>query len=714
MSTTSTISASPPRRVSPSSPPPPRHQRPSPFKKLLFGAPYYPEHWTPAERRDDPERMAAAGVNVVRLAEFAWDRMEPRRGEFDFSLFAETIERLGEHGIDAILCTPTATPPRWLTSGHEEWMRVDANGRRMTHGSRQHCCTTNPEFRAESRRITRAMADFFAENPRVIGWQTDNEFYCHFSECHCAACEAGFREWLRMKYGGVAELNHAWGTAFWAHTYDDFEQIDLPRLDRPTYPNPGAALDYARFLSDSVREFQREQVEILRAAQPRWWITHNGIFAHMDLWKFTEDLDLLGIDVYPGFACGEGADFLWAAMQCERCRAASGNFIVPEQQGGAGGQRTYLHATPAPGQMRLWAWQSIAHGADGVLHFRWRTCRFGAEIYWNGILDHDNVPRRRYREFAQEGAEIARLGDLILGTVPLVRAAVLVESEQDEAHETMALGLPSPNDQRKLAYGQMAERHLPAGFVDAADSFEGLELVFVPSFALVDEAFAEKLRAFVRGGGTVVATARTATRDRNNQVPRETPPGQLRDLFGITIEEFGKLTSPELKLSAPGHEIPAGAGYEILAPHEAEVLAEWSAPAGSPPHAAPGEAAITLRREGRGAAIYLGTYLSEENAAALFDLVLGVRPVEPLASAPACVEITCRRSAERSLLFVLNHDGVAQRVTLPAGGRDLLTDEPAGPEFSLPAYGVALVEARPRAQGKAGHSAAGAARFRRV
>ena len=671
----------------------PRHQRPSKLPKFLFGTPYYPEHWTPEDMQDDPARMAAAGMNVVRMAEFAWDRLEPRRGEFDFSLFDETIARLGAHGISTILCTPTATPPRWLTEGHDDWMRIDASDRRMTHGSRQHCCTNHPSFRVESERITRVMAEHFAGNPYVIGWQTDNEFYCHFSECYCAACQAGFRQWLGKKYGDIGALNRAWGTAFWALTFDNFEQVGLPYIDRPTHANPTHHLDYYRFLSDSLCEFQGGQVKILREAQPQWWITHNGIFDHIDYWKFTEDLDFLGVDIYPGFIPEQPEKLSWASMVAEKTRAASGTFIIPEQQGGAGGQRPYLHKTPPPGQMRLWAYQSIAHGADGMLHFRWRTCRFGAEIYWNGILDHDNVPRRRYREFAQEGQELKRIGGKILGTVLLVRAAVLIEQDQDEAHTTMTLGLPSPREQRAVIYSELLSRHLPVGFVDSADSLDGLELVIVPSFILMTDALAAKLRAFVERGGVLVATARTATRNANNHVISQTPPGLLAELFGATVEEFGKLDSALLTLQpGPGENIPVGAGYEILQPRGAQVLATWSETADSSPHAAPGEPAITLHRIGKGAAIYVGTYFSEANAAQLADLLLKHAPIAPLAEAEKSVEVTCRHSSERRLLFVLNHSPHGSSVTGIASGTELLSEAACNGQITLAPYGVAVVE----------------------
>ena len=375
----------------------PRHQRPSQWKQFLFGVVYYPEHWMDAERKNDAPLMAEAGVDTVRMAEFAWDRMEPREGEFEFSFFDDAIEELAAAGISTILCTPTAAPPRWMTARHPDWLRVDANGRQMVHGSRQHVCTTNPGFREASRRITRAMAKHFSGNPHVIGWQTDNELNCHFRECHCGACQSAFRRWLEEKYGDIAALNAAWGTVFWAQTYESFDQVGTLLIDRPTHPNPSQHLDYFRFLSDAVIAFHRDQTEILRAVRPDWWITHNGMFERLDYWKLAEDLDLMGIDIYPGFADKTPKAFSWAAARLEECRASSGTFMIPEQQAGPGGQRPYLHRTPQPGQMRLWAWQAVAHGADGLLHFRWRSCRFGAEIYWCGILDHLPDPPGRLR-----------------------------------------------------------------------------------------------------------------------------------------------------------------------------------------------------------------------------------------------------------------------------------------------------------------------------
>ncbi|WP_269523285.1 beta-galactosidase [Coraliomargarita parva] len=674
----------------------PRHLRPTPLKNFLFGAPYYPEHWNEAERRLDRERMQTAGVNVVRMAEFAWDCVEPEPGVFDFQLFDQTIEHLGQCGIQTILCTPTAAPPRWLSLQHPEWMRVDQEGRSMRHGSRQHFCTNQPGFRKASERITRAMTQHYAENPHVIGWQTDNEFHCHINECYCSACLQSFQEWLQTKYGQIGQLNAAWGSAFWAQSYRAFGEIPFPYPNRPTHANPGQQLDYYRFLSDSLIAFQSGQIAEIRKANPAWWVSHNGTFDHIDHWQFAEELDFYGVDVYPGFSHGNNApepDPAWASLKLEDCRSARGNFVVFEQQAGAGGQHPYLLPTPRPGQMRLWAWQSIAHGADGILHFRWRTCRYGAEIYWNGILDHDNVPRRRFEEFSKEGAELRRIGPRILGTVPQVDIGILVEQDQDEAHQSMPLGQTAPWHQRKAVLRELQVRHLACGLVQAADSFTGIRALFMPGFALMDLKLASKLKEFVRQGGILIATARTATRTRDNQVSSETAPCFLQECFGLTVEENG--THEPLRFTHAGKTYPTQSYYEILQAlpgDQTEVLATWNELEPPAPHCAPGQAALTVHPYGRGHAIYLGTSCSNENLEPVIDQLMAISTLQPLAKANSTVQIACRQAETRRLLFLLNHSGSPQLVSGLPECINLVDQKKVSGECQLSGYELAVLD----------------------
>lgn len=676
-----------------------RRRRPAPLKNYLFGCPYYPEHWSEAERANDPAWMAEAGINVVRLAEFAWDLMEPRRGEFHFALFQETIRRLGEHGIETILCTPTATPPSWLTRDKEKWMRVDDSGRRMQHGSRQHVCTNRRAFREESRRITSAMAEAFQDEPLVIGWQTDNEFFCHFSECHCGACQRAFRRWLRRHYhDDLDALNRAWGTAFWSQTYTSWSEITTPRKQAPTYENPTQQLDYYRFTSEALLDFQREQVGILKATNPDWWVTHNGVFEHIDHWGMGTDLDYYSVDVYPGFHHPQKGVYHGPAFKLTTTAAATGTFVVMEQQSGAGGQGVFLLPNPEPGQMRLWAWQSVGHGADGILHFRWRTCRYGAEMHWYGILDHDNVRRRRYRELVQEGAEFKRLMPGIKGAIPRIDIGILTDLDQEHFWSTMSHQLPGPYEQQQALFDAFARRHYAVGLVSARDGFEAYRALIIPSFVKVDEALNERLRAFVMQGGILLATAQTGTRDENNHKIDSTPPGgDLQSLFGLSIIEWGRTVDGPVAIDSSDPNGPETDLYEIPERNGAEAIATWrSTRATGVAHQANGHAVLTRHPVGEGQAWYFASLAVGEAADALVNSLADHWPIAALATAHPEVEVVVRTTEGKAYWFLLNHTVESQEVSGLPTGTERLTDQEMDGTIELGPYGVAVIQVEAR------------------
>jgi beta-galactosidase len=669
------------------------HKRLSNIKQFLYGSPYYPEHWDAAVRGQDAERMKAAGWNCVRMGEFAWDRMEAEEGRFDFTLFDETIQRLGKVGIKTILCTPTAAPPVCLTRAHPEILRVDERGLRMAHGSRQHACTTGSFFRENSRRITAAMAEHFAGNPDVIGWQTDNELNCQFSECHCASCQAGFREFLAEKYSGNLDaLNQAWGTAFWSQTYRSFDEIETPRANLPTHPNPGQKLDYARFISWAVTRFQAEQVAILRQANPDWLIMHNGIFQHIDYrGQFTRDLDVLGYDVYPFFTHNPAERVLNQCFNLDYVRSLSGNFIVPEQQSGPGGQAPYFHDNPEPGEMRRMVYTSISRGADSILFFRWRTARFGAEEYWCGVLDHDNVPRRRLHEAAQLGAELGRVGAEVLGTYVRITAGIAAgDFDANEAHDTLPFNLPGPRQAAQAVWRSLFRRGYPVGCVHPADDLSDLKVYFLPHWEVVDPAWLPNLQAFVERGGLLVIGARSATRGIDNAVTAETLPGVLRGLTGMTVEEYGRQNHPEsrpLAIDFAGNRVQTEYWYEVLQPEgDSGVLARWQGRYLS------GQPAATLRHLGRGVVVYVGTYLTSQVMAGLWPMLQPLCGLQPLLPhMPPGLEVTLRTDGQKKLWFLVNSTG--QEVSAPVpSGMDLVSQRSISGSLILPSNGVAVIK----------------------
>ena len=471
-------------------------------------------------------------------------------------------------------------------------------------------------------------------------------------------------------------------------------------------PNPTHELDYYRFVAEAVRDFQRQQVEILRKANANWFITHNGLMGHVDYWEFTKDLDFLGADVYPAFGCKQPEDSVWMATYAQKCRAASGGFIVPEHVRGPGGQKGGIAPRPAP-----------ANAAVGVPVDRARRGRRAAfplahvpvrrrGILRAGMLTTTTSRRRRYREFAQEGVEIKRIGGKILHTVLDVQAAALIEQDQDKAppdlpvEPALALGPGQQGVPRVLAAAS------PGRTGQRKDSFDGLKLLVVPSMPMMDNALAGKLARFVESGGVLVVTARTATENRDNQCIAQTPPGALSALCGAEVVEFGPVpggqfnvdlektghsTSPKRK-NGKSPSLPGGPLYEILQLRGAQAVGRWTAPENSGPCSQAGEVAVSLNRVGKGVALYVGTFLTDENAGAIFDLALKHTRIAPLAQAPEAVEITRRRRDGRhSLIFALNHYPSPQTART-SGGMELISGTKCNGNLKLPPFGVAVIE----------------------
>jgi len=673
----------------------PSHKRPTGLKKFYFGAPYYPEHWDKSFVADDAKRMQEASFNLVRLAEFAWDKMEPSEGNFDFSLFADAIDILGKEGVQSMLCTPTATPPRWLTLKHSEMLRVDSDGVTQQHGSRQHACHSSPIFREYSRKVTKAMAEFFATNDNVIGWQTDNEFFCHFSECHCPNCQIAFRDFLKNKYITIDELNKRWGTEFWAITYSNFDEIETPKEFKPTYPNPAAMLDYQRFLSHEVVAFQDEQVEILREANGSWFITHNGLFGAIDYRNLCEKLDFISYDVYPFFA--KTKDRMQTnSFNLDRTRTWTGNFMIPEHQSGPGGQPPYFQDHPEPGEVRLYSYNAVARGADSILYFRWRTARVGAEQYWTGIIDHDNVPRRRYEEIKQIGGELNRISKDILDTSVKFDVAVsYADCDATSSHNIYSLGLPSPNTIAEEIHNNLFDKKFQVGCIHPSDDLSELKVIFITHWTIFQEKWIKNLKKFADNGGIVVIGARTATRNIDNNIVAETLPGILSKPCGITINEYGRQNDTGSRphcIKINHANVKSEFWYEELVckDDKTTVIAEWQN------RHLKDKPAITFRKSesGKGGFMYIGTYLTQPIINAILPNIQELSGLTKEKDLPISISQVTRADENTKYRFVLNSSSNSVKLNDKVGGFDILSEQTKSGEWTLEGNGVCIFKTK--------------------
>jgi beta-galactosidase len=647
---------------------------------MHFGAAYYPEYWPRERWAVDAQLMKAAGFDIVRIGEFAWRSFEPEEGVYDFELFDAAIKVLGEHGIKVMLCTPTGATPAWVEQRYPEVNVIDANGRRKSWGARKNWCYSNPQMQHLSRNITRAMAEHYAGHPNIIAWQTDNEF--GYSGCFCEHCVAGFREWLKAHYASPEALNAAWGNRFWSMDIHSFDEMIPPR---ERAHNPGHMLDYRRFQSDQVLALNREQAQIIRAADAQAKVTHNYMttYSGIDYRKMARDLDFVSNDMYPR-----------DITALEKC--AYGHDVIRGYNGGAGFWMNELQCgyinrenqlrTPPPGMIRLWTHQAIAQGADAIIYFRWRSCTGGCEQFHSGIVQHDGSPESRsYREIVGIGQEIERLRALgLAGSVIENQVAILRSFDMCRAMEVYYGGRLFDYDAELQRYYQaLLRENIGADVVHPEDDLSRYKVVFAPLWMLVTPEQIARLREYVEAGGTLVTSYRLGAYSWNAVVPMETLPGDaLSALFGVKIHEYDCLVT-----EAPADPKPLvewnGASYgtqvwaDMLEPTTAETLArysnEWYAP----------YAAITRNRVGRGWAYYVGAGLDEAFYAKFVPQVASGAGVVAPFKTPAGVVVKERVVNGKALFFVLNLTTEAKPITLPRPMRDVLLDRPVGMSFTL-------------------------------
>ncbi len=527
---------------------------------MRLGVCYYPEHWPEDLWADDARRMVEAGLSRVRIGEFAWSRIEPEPGRFDWAWLDRAVDVLAAAGLGIILCTPTATPPKWLVDRMPDMLAVDAQGRPRGFGSRRHYCFSHDGYRVEAARITRAVAERYGAHPAVVAWQTDNEYGCHDTVLsYSTAARDAFRQWLAVRYATVAALNEAWGNVFWSMEYGSFDEIELPNLT-VTEANPAHRLAFRRFSSDQVVSFDRAQARILRALSPGRDVVHNfmGFFTDFDHHAVGAGLDAVGWDSYPlgfldSFPFSESDKLAYARQghpdiaafhhDLYRGCTTSGRWWVLEQQPGPVNWARHNPA-PLPGMVRLWTLEAMAHGAELVSYFRWRQYPRGQEQFHAGLLRPDSVPAPGYREAAQVAHELAALGPV--GDAPRSVALVFAyDADWVTAIQPQGAGL-SALWAAFQCYSALRKLGLDVDIVSPSAPLDGYALCVIPCLPIVPASLVDQLRDFA---GQVVIGPRSGSRGAEFEIPAELAPGPLQDIFPAKVT---RVESLRLGLEHPG------------------------------------------------------------------------------------------------------------------------------------------------------------------
>ena len=655
---------------------------------LAYGGDYSPEQWPKPVWQEDVRLMAEAGVTMVSIGIFTWALLEPEPGQYDFGWLDGLMDLLHDNGIRVDLGTPTVVPPAWFYEKFPTALPVTRDGVRYAFGGRGTICHSSPAYQQAAMSIAGQLARRYGGHPALAMWHVHNEYGAPVSACYCDISAAAFRRWLLDRYVTVKELNEAWGTTFWGQTYNSWEQVQPPRLT-PTAGNPAQQLDWQRFTSDAMlANFKRER-DVLHAHSPGIPVTTNFHAAlsqceSVDYWAWAGEVDLVTNDHY--LIAEDERAHVNLAMAADLTRALAGGrpwLLLEHSTSAVNWQRRNI--AKSPGEMARNSLAHVARGSDGAMFFQWRASRFGAEKFHSAMLPHAGTESRIWREVVSLGRDLGALAPL-RGNRVVADIAMLWDWQSWWA-QRLEWRPSAELDARERAeswYAAAYDLHLTVDFAQPEADLRGYPLVVVPALYAMAETASANLRRYVEDGGVLVVSCFSGIVDEHDTIHSGPHPGALRDVLGLTVEEFTPLRAGERVRLDSG--MTGSVWSEILTPRGATPL--WSYVDGP----AAGRPAVTRHPLGRGSAWYVSTCLAADG----LDAVLQAASAEAGIVArdlPRDVEVVEREGADGRYLFAINHTEETEMI--PAAGTELLTGAAVDGHLTLPA-GVVRVVFTPR------------------
>ncbi len=666
----------------------------SKFKKMLYGGDYNPEQWPREIWKKDMELFDMAGINSATVNVFSWAKIQPSEEIYDFSELDDIVDMLTKEGKQIVLATSTAALPAWMVKRYPEVSRTDYEGRHHKFGQRHNACPNSPVYQHYARELASRLAQRYGQNENVVCWHVNNEYG---GECYCENCEKAFRVWLRKKYKTIDALNKAWNLAFWGHTIYDWDEVVLPNalsegLEGDKTAFAGISIDYMRFNSDSILNNFKMERDAIRQYDKDTPITTNlmGTFKGLDYFKWAKEMDIVSWDNYPGY------DTPWGmtALRHDLMRGLKDEpFMLMEQTPSQQNWQPF-NALKRPGVMRLWSYQAVAHGSDAVLFFQMKRSIGSCEKYHGAVISHAGHEHTRvFREVAELGRELEQIGSEIIGSGISAQTALMFDWENWWAVEYSAG--PSVNlkykEQVLHYYTALHRQNIPVDIIGEEDDLSGYKLVIAPLLYMTKPGVDERIREFVKAGGTFVTTCFSGYVDENDRVITGGYPGKLRDILGVWVEESDAL--PEHKSNrfiCENQEYPAEILCDIIHPEGAETLAEYQEDfyAGTP--------VLTENSFGKGKAYYVGTCSGDEFYRDFTRRLCREQQIVPSAEVMEEVEAVRRRGEQAEYLFLLNHGDREQEISIPEQCLELTQGKEyrQGERVFLPAKGVMILRFR--------------------
>ncbi|MCP1183503.1 beta-galactosidase [Paenibacillus sp. 1781tsa1] len=670
----------------------------SKLPKMFYGGDYNPEQWDHETHLEDLRMFQLAGIDIATINVFSWALIQPDEVTYRFEELDQLINRLYENGVYICLATSTAAHPAWMAKKYPDVLRVDADGRKRKFGGRHNSCPNSPTYRKYAEKIADKLAERYKDHPAVLVWHISNEYG---GECYCDNCEKAFRVYLKERYQTLEQVNKAWNTNFWGHTFYDWDEIVLPSNLSEHWGNnnstfQGISLDYSRFNSDSMLDCYLLEYDAIKKHIPDSVVTTNlmGFFKQLDYFKWAKHMDIVSWDSYPGLATP--VSFTAMAHDLMRGLKDGQPFMLMEQTPSQQNWQPY-NSLKRPGVMRLWSYQSVAHGADTIMFFQLRRSIGACEKYHGAVIEHAGHENTRvFREVAELGKELQMLGDTTLDASVESKVAIVFDWDNWWAIEkssgpTVALNYV---DQIHKYYAAFFRRNIQVDIISVDTDMSTYDIVLAPVLYMVKPGFAAKLEKYVEAGGTFLTTFFSGIVNENDLVTTGGYPGELRKLLGIWVEEIDALL-PEQKnrivlKEAYGDlegEYDCGMLCDLLHSEGAEVIAEYG------DDFYKGMPVVTRNTFGQGEAWYVASDPDERFLDGLLGQLAAAKNVDSLLETPEGVEVSARTKDGKPYLFVMNHNATTQSYDLgTAKAHDLLTHRELSGNVEIEARGVQLLE----------------------
>ncbi|MGW7160409.1 beta-galactosidase [Paenibacillus taichungensis] len=670
----------------------------SKLPKMFYGGDYNPEQWDHETHLEDLRMFQLAGIDIATINVFSWALIQPDEVTYNFEGLDQLINSLYESGVYICLATSTAAHPAWMAKKYPDVLRVDADGRKRKFGGRHNSCPNSPTYRKYSEKIADKLAERYKDHPAVLVWHISNEYG---GDCYCDNCEKAFRVYLKERYQTLEQLNKAWNTNFWGHTFYDWDEIVLPSNLSEHWGNnnstfQGISLDYSRFNSDSMLDCYRLEYDAIKKHIPDSVVTTNlmGFFKQLDYFKWAKYMDIVSWDSYPGLATP--VSFTAMAHDLMRGLKDGQPFMLMEQTPSQQNWQPY-NSLKRPGVMRLWSYQSVAHGADTIMFFQLRRSVGACEKYHGAVIEHVGHEHTRvFREVAELGKELQLLGDKTLDATVDAKVAIVFDWDNWWAIEkssgpTVALNYV---DQIHKYYAAFFRRNIQVDIVSVDTDISKYDIVLAPVLYMVKPGFAAKLEKFVEAGGTFLTTFFSGIVNESDIVTTGGYPGELRKLLGIWVEEIDALLPEQrnrivMKEAYGDLEGEFGCGMlcDLLHSEGADIIAEYG------DDFYKDMPVVTRNTFGQGEAWYVASDPEDRFLDGLLGQLAANKNIASLLDTPEGVEVTARTKDGQQYLFVMNHNATTQSYDLgKAKAHDLLTDRSLSGTIEIEGRGVQLLE----------------------